>query len=79
VHGTLETVQDVSMMPEGGHGTPAASDIVLDKQARFAYAANRLDDFMVTFAISPDDGRLTVVERGSCGGKTPRHIALAPE
>jgi 6-phosphogluconolactonase len=77
MRGTLETVQDVSMMPEGGHGTPAASEIVLDKQARFAYAANRLDDFMVTFAISPD-GRLTVVDRSSCGGKTPRHIALAP-
>jgi 6-phosphogluconolactonase len=42
------------------------------------YVANRLDDFMVSFSISPGDGKLTLMERTSCGGKTPRHIALDP-
>jgi 6-phosphogluconolactonase len=33
---------------------------------------------MASFTISPADGKLTMMERTSCGGKTPRHIALSP-
>lgn len=78
VRGTFETVEDVSMMQGDEHGTAAASEIVIDKQARFAYAANRLDDFLVTFAISPEDGKLKLLDRSSCGGTVPRHLALDP-
>ncbi|HEY6413068.1 MAG TPA: lactonase family protein [Edaphobacter sp.] len=76
--GTLETLQTASYLPEGHQGPSAPSDIVIDKQARFAYVANRLDDFMVSFTISPANGKLTMIERTSCGGKVPRHIALDP-
>jgi 6-phosphogluconolactonase len=76
--GTLETLQTASYLPEGHQGPSAPSDIVIDKQARFAYVANRLDDFMVSFTISPTDGKLTMIERTSCGGQVPRHIALDP-
>ena len=76
--GSLETLQTASYLPEGHQGPSAPSDIVIDKQARFAYVANRLDDFMVSFTISPTDGKLTMIERTSCGGKVPRHIALDP-
>jgi 6-phosphogluconolactonase len=38
--------------------------------------ANRLDDFLATFTVSPADGRLTLLERTSCGGEIPRHLAL---
>ena len=74
--GALETVQEISLLPRHHHGPTGASDIVLDKAGKFAYAANRLDDFLVTFTVSADTGRLTLVERSSCGGKTPRHLAL---
>src|SRR5260370_33558512 len=50
----------------------------MDRQGRFAYVANRLDDFMASFTISPADGKLALIERTSCGGKMPRHIALDP-
>jgi 6-phosphogluconolactonase len=50
----------------------------MDKSGLFVYVANRLDDFMVSFSISPSDGKLTLMERTPCGGKTPRHIALDP-
>jgi 6-phosphogluconolactonase len=76
--GTLTTLQDISLVPEGYHGAAAPSDIVFDKKMRFAYVASRLDDFMATFTVAPDDGKLTLLERTSCGGKRPRHIALDP-
>jgi 6-phosphogluconolactonase len=76
--GVFTTKQLISTVPEGHEGPSAPSDIVMDKAGRFAYVANRLDDFMVSFSISPSDGKLTLMERTSCGGKTPRHIALDP-
>ena len=76
--GGLETVQEVGMRPPEFQGTTGASDIVIDREARFAYAADRFDDIVVTFAISPADGRLTLLKRTSCGGKVPRHLALDP-
>jgi 6-phosphogluconolactonase len=74
--GELETIQQLSMSPEGYSGPTAGDDIVFDTEGRFAYVANRLNDYLVTFAVSPTDGKLTMLERSSCGGKTPRHLAL---
>jgi 6-phosphogluconolactonase len=76
--GMLETVQEVAMRPADFQGTTGGSDIVIDQEARFAYAADRFDDLIATFSISPTDGRLTLVDRTSCGGKVPRHLALDP-
>lgn len=76
--GALETVQDVAMRPDGFSGVTGGDDIVIDREARFAYATDRFDDIIVTFAISPADGRLTLVDRLACGGKIPRHLTLDP-
>jgi 6-phosphogluconolactonase len=76
--GVLETVQEVVMRPPDFQGATAGSDIVIDRDAKFAYATDRFDDIIVTFAISPDDGRLTLLNRTSCGGKVPRHLTLDP-
>ena len=76
--GVFTTKQLISTVPENHQGPSAPSDIVMDKAGRFAYVANRLDDFMVSFSVSPSDGKLTLMERTSCGGKRPRHIALDP-
>jgi 6-phosphogluconolactonase len=76
--GTLTTIQDVSLVPDGYHGKAAPGDIVFDKHARFAYVTSRLDDFMATFSISPRTGKLTFMEKTSCGGQRPRHLALDP-
>jgi 6-phosphogluconolactonase len=77
-HGVLETMQEVGMRPADFHGTTGGSDIVIDPEVRFAYAADRFDDIIATFSISPADGRLTLIDRTSCGGKVPRHLALDP-
>jgi 6-phosphogluconolactonase len=76
--GVLETVQEVVMRPPDFQGTTAGSDIVIDREAKFAYVADRFDDIIVTFAISPNDGKLTLLNRTSCGGKVPRHLTLDP-
>ena len=76
--GTLTTIQDVALVPEGYHGKAAPGDIVFDKHARFAYVTSRLDDFMATFSISSKTGKLTFLEKTPCGGQRPRHLALDP-
>jgi 6-phosphogluconolactonase len=76
--GAFTTLQLISTVPENHDGPSAPSDVVMDRSGKFLYVANRLDDFMVSFSISPTDGKLTLMERTSCGGKTPRHIALDP-
>lgn len=76
--GILTTLQDISLVPEGYEGKAAPSDIVFDKKTRFAYVASRLDDFMATFTVDPDTGKLAFLEKTSCGGKRPRHLALDP-
>ena len=78
VRGALETVQEVVMRPDGFSGITGGDDLVIDREARFAYATDRFDDIVVTFAISPVDGKLTLVDRIPCGGKIPRHLALDP-
>ena len=76
--GVLETVQEVAIRPPDFSGTTAGDDIVIDREGRFAYAADRFDDIVATFSISPSDGKLTLLNRTSCGGKVPRHLALDP-
>jgi 6-phosphogluconolactonase len=76
--GVLESVQEVVMRPQEFQGTTGASEIVIAPDGRFAYAADRFDDIIATFTISPETGRLTLLNRTSCGGKVPRHIALDP-
>ena len=77
--GTLTAVQEVKMTPEDyAKGDATGSEIIVDRSGRFAYAANRGVDQLVSFAVDPSTGKLTLLGRSSCGGKTPRHIALDP-
>jgi 6-phosphogluconolactonase len=71
-------MQMLSLKPEGYQGVTGGCDIVFDRHAHFAYVADRFDDIIVTFAVSPSDGKLTLLQRTSCGGKIPRHLALDP-
>ena len=76
--GTLETKQVLQLPIQPQPGPVTGCDIVLDKDASFAYVANRGDDFIATLAVSADGSRLTLQRRSSCGGTVPRHIALDP-
>ena len=77
--GSLTTLQTLSLIPEGYTGKkPHASEIVLDRNGHFAYAADRFDDVLVSFGVNPATGELTNLGSSRYGGKTPRHIALDP-
>lgn len=75
--GTLHEIQTLSLTPEDYHGPTTGCDIVVTRDGRFAYAINRFYDCAVSFSIAKD-GKLTLLARSSCGGKTPRHLALDP-
>jgi 6-phosphogluconolactonase len=66
------------MKPADFQGITGGADIVIDQRTRFAYAIDRFDNIAVSFSISPSDGKLTLLDRISCGGKVPRHLALDP-
>ncbi len=76
--GRLETIQETILRPANFHGPTAGCDIVLDRRGRFAYAADRFDDLIVTFEIDPKTSTLTLLNRTPCGGKVPRHLTLDP-
>jgi 6-phosphogluconolactonase len=76
--GALESLQKISLLPDSYHGATRGDDIVITRDGHFAYAANRDYDCLVSFSVDAKDGRLTMLARSSCGGKTPRHLALDP-
>lgn len=76
--GTLHGGQKISLLPEGYHGPTRGCDIVVTRDGRHAYAANRDYDCLVSFSADPKNAELTMLSRSSCGGKTPRDLALDP-
>jgi 6-phosphogluconolactonase len=55
-----------------------AAELAISSEGLFLYASNRGEDSLVVFSIRPKDGKLDLVQRISCGGKTPRHFTLDP-
>jgi 6-phosphogluconolactonase len=86
VDGTLSSIQHVPLSPrktapDGTKFSNTACDTVLSRDGRFAYFANRGDDFLKSFHIDPATGKLIEFKtsfRTSCGGKTPRNFTLDP-
>jgi 6-phosphogluconolactonase len=54
-----------------------AAELAISPDGLFLYASNRGEDTLVVFSIDLK-GRLTFVQRISCGGKTPRHFLIDP-
>jgi 6-phosphogluconolactonase len=55
-----------------------AAELAISSDGLFLYASNRGEDTLVVFSIRPKDGKLDLVQRISCGGKTPRHFTIDP-
>jgi 6-phosphogluconolactonase len=56
----------------------AAAEIAVSPGGHYVYASNRGEDTLVVFSVAPTDGALTLVQRTSSGGRTPRNFALDP-
>lgn len=78
-NGALELVQKLKLIPENYSGpTSTGCDIVITRDGRHAYAANRGLDCVDSFAVDPATGKLTFLSRTTSGGKVPRDLALDP-
>lgn len=78
-NGAFELIQKLSLIPEDYSGpTSTGCDIVITRDGRHAYAANRGYDCLNSFAVDPATGRLTFLARTGTGGKVPRDLALDP-
>ncbi|WP_446742697.1 lactonase family protein [Silvibacterium acidisoli] len=76
--GRLVTQQTLSTLPRGFKGTTFTSEILISKDGRFIYAANRLHDTIAIFSIA-GDGRLTYITETSTLGDYPRYIGMHPD
>jgi 6-phosphogluconolactonase len=76
--GTLKLVANVRLLPGHSRARSTGCDTVISKDGRFAYFANRGDDFLYAFNADPETGALTPIARSNCGGKTPRNFRLDP-
>jgi 6-phosphogluconolactonase len=80
--GTLTLLEKTVLLPEGFHGATRAAEIIFNQKGaskgKFAYVANRDDDFLATFKVDEATGKLSGIRRTPSGGAIPRHIALDP-
>ncbi|WP_374951804.1 lactonase family protein [Mucilaginibacter sp.] len=77
--GKLKQKQSVSLLPDGFTGTTGAADIHVAPNGKFLYASNRGDaNDISVFAISPESGMLTFIERKPSQGLGPRNFAIDP-
>ena len=73
---TNETVKTIA--PDFPAEKNTAAELAISPDGRFLYASNRGENSLVVFSISGEEGRLTLVQRISCGGWMPNQFALDP-
>ena len=80
---SLDPIQHVPLLPadEPKTVTNTGCDAVITRDGKFAYFANRGDDFLMSFTVDPKTGKLTQLgdnPRVPSGGTTPRNFRLDP-
>lgn len=76
--GTLTSLQSISTLPEGWAEPTTTAEIEVHPNGRFVYASNRGHDSIAIFARDLKTGALVSLGQAPCGGKIPRHFAIAP-
>lgn len=75
--GALTQKQRLSALPPGFGGSATASEILLSKDGKHLYSANRFHDSIAHFRVKPD-GTLTYVSDTPTGTEVPRGLVLDP-
>jgi 6-phosphogluconolactonase (cycloisomerase 2 family) len=75
--GTLTPVQEISTLPAAFVGTNFTSEVVVARNGRFVYAANRLHDTIAVLSVA-SDGRLTLLDETWTRGDYPRNFNIEP-
>lgn len=76
--GTLTRFQNISTLLMDHESPTDAATVAVHPNGNFLYASNRGDDSITTFTVHPGNGRLTFLQRVSCGGSSPRHFSVDP-
>lgn len=76
--GALKEIGIYDMLPPEFVGNSTSAEVRVSPNGRFVYASNRGHDSIAVFRIDSESGALTLVERASTLGKTPRNFALDP-
>lgn len=76
--GTLNEFQTVSTLSADFKGANACAELEIHPNGKFLYGSNRGDDSLAVLSIDPTNGHLSLVQRISSGGKTPRNFAFDP-
>lgn len=76
-NGSLAAQQTLSTLPPGFAGTSFGSEIMLSRDGRFLYAANRLHNYIAEYSIA-EDGRLTYLGEASTMGDYPSQFNMDP-
>jgi 6-phosphogluconolactonase len=75
----LTEIQTITMVDPNHKGTVSAADIHISPNGKFLYASNRGEaNEIVTYEISPIDGKLTFIERYKTLGQIPRSFVIDP-
>jgi 6-phosphogluconolactonase len=77
-HGALKEMQKASLLPEDHKGFHSGAEIEVHPSGKFVYASVRGPDLIAVFTRDVKSGKLTLVERQSTHGKTPRHFSIDP-
>jgi len=77
--GALQPLQVLPSLPEDYTGNNRAAAIQVDGRGRYVYASNRGHDSIAVFRIDAHTGLLRWRGAWPTGGRTPRHIVLAPD
>ncbi len=75
---TLETIEEVSTLPEGFEGKNSSADIHISPDGKFLYASNRFHDSIVIYEIDQKTGKLQQVSHHSVLGQMPRNFGITP-
>lgn len=76
--GSLEELQEISMLPDTFDGESTAAEIQVHPSGRFVYASNRGHDTIAVFARNEKSGLLEAAGHFDTTGNGPRHFQIDP-
>lgn len=77
--GTLTPIETVASLPEELRDRQStAAEICIHPSGKFLYVSTRGHDSVSAFQVSPETGRLTLIEREPIRGAHPRSVNLDP-
>lgn len=77
--GRLDSLQTISTLPEGFTSESYCADIHLSADGRYLYGSNRGHNSLAAFAVSPANGRLSLIGHTPTHGDFPRNFTISPD